>query len=180
MIWEPGEDIKKIVKDLKDANYPDLNQASIWVLVNDANPLVDNRLTPVEARICTTTEKFKSGHDFKIVIRARAWEKLTDDQRKIALDEALSRCGVRYKPQTVTVNGKEEPIKDDLGRILYSSEIMTDDSGTPKWKMNRPDVSAFFALIKRYGSHSVDIENFVRVLNGQDPVEPSIPEPQAS
>jgi hypothetical protein len=71
---------------------------------------------------------------------------------------SMPPCGVRYKPQTVTVNGKEEPIKDDLGRILYSSEIMTDDSGTPKWKMNRPDVSAFFALIKRYGSHSVNIE----------------------
>ena len=171
-IWEAADDIRTIVSNVKAEYHPHLASASIWVLINDSKCIVDNRLVKTETRKCTKTEKLKTGHDFKIIIRMTAWSILTEGQRRIAIDEALCRCGVRYMPQTKTVNGKEQVVYDDIGRVIYTNEIAIDDEGVPKWKINHLDAEVYFALIQRHSVYNESIENIERALAGQPLIVP--------
>jgi hypothetical protein len=178
-VWEAPEEIKNLVKELQQAHHPHLAQASIWVLVKDAKCIVDNRLVVTDTKRTTNTEKYKTNHDFKISITMSGWKLLTDAQQRVAIDEALCRCGVHYMPQTITINNKEEVVKDDLGRTIYTSEISTDDAGVPRWKINKPDAALFFGLLQRRGQYNEEAENAYRALTGQPLLVPTAAE-QAS
>lgn len=172
-IWEASDEYKQLVKDIKDIHHPHLAQASIWVLISDTKAIVDNKLVATDTRRTTNTEKLKTGHDFKIMIRGSAWNILTDAQRRIAIDEALCRCGVKYVPETIEVNGKKEIITDEIGRIVYTNEIALDGQGNPKWKINNLDAGAYFAMLQRHGLYNEGIENIQLVLAGQPPKGPT-------
>ena len=166
-IWEAPEDVKQLVKEVKEAHHVHLTQAGIWCLVNDSSPIVDNQLVPTMSSLCTKTEKLRTGNDFKIIFVAEAWAVLTNEQRKLAVDEALCRCGVQYVPMVQKVNKKDVVIKDEIGRTIYTTEIATDGAGVPKWKMNRPDCGAYYALLQRYGNYSESVENVHLALAGK-------------
>lgn len=166
-IWEATDEYKQLVNDLKNAYHEHLALASIWVLITDQKHIVDNRLVITDTKRCTKTEKLKTGHDFKITIRAESWPVLTEAQRKIAIDEALCRCGVRFMPETMNINNKDIPIRDDIGRVIYTTTIATDDQGNPKWKMNQLDAGAYFGLLQRYNVYSEEVGNILNVLSGK-------------
>ncbi len=166
-IWEAPIEIRNRLNEAKNAEHPHLTQASLWVLCSDSKAIRDNRVIATQTRKCTKTEKLSSGHDFKVIIMMETWANLTDTQREIALDEALCRCGVRFLPETIEINGKKEILKDDLGRIIYTDEIAYDKEGIPKWKINHPDAGLFFPLLARHRQYSEDAENVVRALEGQ-------------
>lgn len=166
-IWEAPDEYKSLVNEIKEAHHQHLAQASIWVLVSDAKSIVDNRLVPTDTRRCTSTEKLKTNHDFKIIIRAGAWNVLTDNQRRVAIDEALCRCGVKYEPETIEINGKKEIVTDEIGRVIYTNTIAVDKYGEPKWKINHLDAGIYFALLQRHKVYSDEVENVQRALIGQ-------------
>lgn len=166
-IWQAPEDIRAELNRLKDEHHPHLAAASLWVLCSDAPGIRDNQLIATQTKKCTKTEKLSSGHDFKVIILTETWSKLTDEQRSVALDEALCRCGVRLVPETVEINGRREVLKDDLGRVIYTDEIDVDKLGNPKWKINRPDADLYFALLARHGTYHEPAENTVRALEGK-------------
>lgn len=165
--WEAPSDIKQLVKEIRDNHHPEIAQASIWCLITDANGIHDNRVRSTITRKCTKTENLSTGHHFKIFVYAETWAKLTDAQRRIAIDEALCRCGVKYIPETIEVNGKRETLKDDLGRVIFTNEMAFDQDGTPKWKINKPDAEIYFAMLKRHVMYSEEVENTQRVLEGK-------------
>jgi hypothetical protein len=167
-IWEAPLEIEQLVKRIKQEHHKRLTQASVWVLVSDAPGIRDNRIIATQSKKATKTEKLTTGHDFKIIVMAETWSNLTDAQREVAIDEALCRCGVKYIPQTVEVNGKKEVVKDDLGRTIYTDQIAYDKEGNPKWKIEPPDAGLYFDLLKRHGSdYSEEAENVRRVLSGE-------------
>ena len=166
-IWQAPEDIKQQVNELKAEHHPHLAAASLWVLCSDGKAVKDNQIIPTQSKKCTKTEKLSSGHDFKIIIMAEVWDKLTDKQRQIALDEALCRCGVQRVPQTVEVNGKKEELKDEFGRTIFTEELAYDKLGQPKWKINPPDAGLYFALLARHGQYSEAAENVHRAIEHQ-------------
>lgn len=166
-IWEAAIEYKQLVDQIKTAHHPHLALASIWVLASDSKAIVDNRLVATETRRCTKTEKLKTGHDFKITIRAEAWNVLTEQQRKIAIDEALCKCGVRYVPEIIEINKKKEVVTDEIGRIIYTDQIATDGEGNPKWKINQLDAGVYFALLTRYSIYNEEVDNIQRALAGQ-------------
>jgi hypothetical protein len=174
-IWEATADITQLVQRIKkDHHHPRLAQASIWVLISDGKGVVDNRIITVKAAKCTKHEKLSTGHDFKLTIMAETWANLTDAQRDIAVDEALCRCGVKYIPQTVEVNGKKEMLKDDWGRVLYTDQISFDNDGNPRWKINKPDAELFFSMLTRHGEYDESAENTTRALNRQPLKQPMV------
>lgn len=166
-IWQAPEEIRTQLKQIKDEHHTHLAAASIWTLCSDAPGIRDNQLIATQTKKCTKTEKLSSGHDFKVIVMMETWAKLTDEQRAVALDEALCRCGVRYVPETVEINGRREVLKDDLGRIIYTDEVDVDKLGNPKWKVNRPDAELYFALLKRHGEYNEPAENTTRALEGR-------------
>ena len=163
-IWQAPQDIRNRIRSIQDEHHPHLANASIWALVSDGPGIRDNQLIATQTKKCTQTEKLSSGHDFKIIIQVETWDKLTDAQRKIALDEALCRCGVKRVPQTMEINGRKEAVKDDLGRTIYTDEVEYDKEGRPKWKVNPPDAGLFYALLVRHGEYGEPAENVTRAL----------------
>ena len=166
-IWEAPDDIRRNVEALKLEHHPHLANASIWVLCSDGKALRNNQLLVTQTRKCTKTEKLSTGRDFKIIIMMEAWSVLPDAARQIALDEALCRCGVKYIPQTVEVNGRKEVVKDEVGRIIYTDQIEYDAEGAPKWRINPPDAGLYYALLQRRGQYSEEAENVTRALGGK-------------
>lgn len=175
-IWDEHlESIQGLLKKVKDQHHPHLELASIWLLATNSNPIVDNKIVYTRVSRCTKTEKLKTNHDFKIIVSADVYLLLTDDQQEIVIDEALCRCGVKYMPQTIqTGNGKEEVVKDQLGRIIYTTEIALDSEGMPRWKLNKPDAETFFALLQRRGLYSQEIQNIDNALTGKPIVKPFV------
>jgi hypothetical protein len=166
-IWQAPADIKKLIDSIKEEHHTHLAAASIWALCSDGAAIRDNQLVATQTKKCTSTEKLSTGCDFKIIVMMETWSKLTDPQRKIAIDEALTRCGVKRVPMMVEVNGKKEPVKDDLGRTIYSDEMDYDKLGNPKWKINQPDAGLYFGMLMRHGEYSEQAENVIRAINGK-------------
>ena len=166
-IWEANEDIKRLLRDIKNEHHPHLSTASIWVLCSDGKAIRDNHVIATTTQKCTNTERLSSNHDFKITIMMETWAHLTDKGREIALDEALCRCGVKYVQQKMDINGRKEVVKDELGRIVYSDEIEYDKEGIPKWKINKPNAGLYFDLLMRRGAYSEEAENAVRALDNK-------------
>lgn len=182
-IWEAPQDIRDLVAEVKEAHHKHLAQAKVWVLVNDANPIVDNQLIATGSSRCTSTEKLRTDNDFKIIVIAEGWHALTNGQRRLAIDEALCRCGVHYVPLTQKVNKKDEVIKDEIGRIVYTDKIATDGEGNPKWKINRPDASLYFQLLQRHAIYSDAVENVQNALANKplkQPIAATQPDVDAS
>ena len=175
-IWEAPQEIRIAAETIKDEFHPHLSNASLWVLCSDGKALRNNQLVVTQSKKCTKTEKLSTGRDFKIIVMAEAWSLLPDSARRIALDEALCRCGVKYVPQTVEVNGRKEVVKDDLGRIIYTDQIEFDRDGVPKWRINPPDAGLYYALLQRHGQYCEEAENAGRALGGKPIKRPVIAE----
>jgi hypothetical protein len=168
-IWEAPENIRETLLELKHEHHCHLGSASIWLLCSDRSPIKNNRLVVTTTSKCTPTERLATGHDFKIVILMDAWARLTDKQGTIALDQALCRCGVKWVPQTMEINGRREVLKDDLGRILYTDEIDHDSDGRPKYVINPPDAGIYFAMVHRYGNYTEELEDLQRIREAKPP-----------
>jgi len=173
-VWNATAEIAATGRKVKESHHhPRLALASIWWLICDSKPIQSDRFIAVKTQRCNKAEKLETQHDFKIVIIAEAWEMLTNDQREQALDEALCHCGVKYIPQMLEINGRKEPVKDDMGRIIYTDVISYDGDGVPKWKINQPDAGLFFAMLQRHGEYSEDARNVIRALNKKPLLQPT-------
>jgi len=172
-VWQAPPNVRVLVERIK-SHHPHLGQASIWVLMSTASAVTCNRFVATRASLCTKTEKLESGHDFKIIISSDAWQKLTDAQREVEIGKALCRCGVRYEPETIEINGKAHVVKDDLGRVIYTDEIAYDKEGRPRWCVNKPDAEIYFSLFKRRGAYDESTDNACRLVRGE-PLTQQIP-----
>lgn len=173
-IWQAPDEIRRTIIELRDEHHPHLAAASFWALVSDGKAIRSNRLVVTQSKKCTGTEKLSTGHDFKIIVMAEAWAELPDKARRIHLDEALCRCGVKYVPQTMEVNGKKEIVKDELGRVVFTDEIDYDKNGSPKWTINPPDAGLYYDMLMRHGEYSEEAENVNRAIDNKPIKQPTI------
>jgi hypothetical protein len=175
-IWEAPEEIRRMAEQIKLEHHPHLSQAGLWVLCSDGKAIRNNQLLVTQSKKSTKTEKLSTGRDFKIIVMMEAWSLLPDAARRIALDEALCRCGVKYVPQTVEVNGRKEVVKDELGRIIYTDQMEYDTEGVPRWRINPPDAALYYPLLVRHGQYAEEAENVTRALTGKPLKRPLVAE----
>ena len=173
-IWEAPSNIVDIFERVRREHHERrLAKASLWYLVSDGPAVSRNQVVHTKVNRCTKPEKLASGHDFRIVVLAESWSHLTDAQREVVADEALCRCGVKYVPRMVEINGKEQPLKDEWGRVIHTDQISYDDEGVPKWVLNPPDAGLFYAVLRRHGEYREAAENVVRALAGEPLLGPA-------
>jgi hypothetical protein len=173
-IWEAPPEIRRALEEIKVDHHPHLANASIWALCSDGKAIRNNQLIVTQSKRCTQTEKLSAGADFKVIILMEAWSQLPDAARRMALDEALCRCGVRYVPQTMEVNGRKEVVKDELGRIVYTDQIDYDKEGRPRWKINPPDAGLYYAMLQRHARYCEEADNVAAALAGKPIRRPQI------
>ena len=153
--WKASQDVLDLVGSVytthHSARIPD---AAIGVCFDDSKPFVQNKLNLGKVTKFSPLAKLWQGTklDFCIPISMDFWHSvLTAEQREAYVDLQLSRCGVEYLPEEIEENGKKKVIKDEFGRIQYTSDIKTDDDGNPKWKILPLDLEIFSSNIRRYG-----------------------------
>lgn len=167
-IWNAMNEITRIIESRKARFHEHLRDTTIWALCTDAKHVTGNRLNKIKVAKTTNTERLNVNSAFKFTIFMGWWTEATDDQRLVAIDEALARCGVKYEPQKVVINGKEQTAKDNWGRTLYTKAIAYDEDGNPKWRVNKPDAEVFFELVQRHGAYTPEVANVQRALNGEE------------
>lgn len=153
--WKVPADVGNIVEQVKVSHHSHLEGATIAVAFDDSKPFKNDRLNWGKTqRFSDLNKLFQTPQmfDFCIVLSSDVWHDVLDANQKEALvDLHLTRCQVEYMPETITENGKKKTIKDEFGRVKYTSEMKFDDNGNPKWKVIPLDVWVFTQNVSRYG-----------------------------
>jgi len=157
--WIVSQDIIELIRKIKLQNHsPRLNEASLTAVFEDAKPFVKNRLNL--GKVCKFSAFSKlwqtEKHDFCVVIPSDLWSSvLNAEQREAYLDLQLTRCEVECEPEVIEENGKKKKVKDEWGRVQYTSEMKRDDNGIPKWQVlpleGSVGLEIFTKNLRRYG-----------------------------
>lgn len=166
-VWKASDDVLDIVKKVQSLHHsPRLDRAVIAVCFDESKPFVKNKINL--GRILKSSPLSRlwqiRPHDFCLVIPSDLWHSVLTDRREAYVDLQLTRCVVEYLPDTVEENGKKKPIKDEFGRVQYSTEPKCDEEGNPKWAISPADLEAFASNVRRYGlwlDELVDIKDAV-------------------
>lgn len=167
--WKVPLDVSNTVDQVKANNHSHLLEATVAVAFDDSKPFKNDRLNWGKTlrfsdlnKLWQTPQTF----DFCIVLSSDVWHDVLDANQKEALiDLHLTRCQVEYVPETIEENGKKKPVKDELGRVKYTSEMKLDDSGNPKWKVVPLDIGVFTLNVGRYGLWCNELTEFSEAAN---------------
>jgi hypothetical protein len=157
LVWKAPNDVQEIVSSIKSKfHHPRLEEAKIAISFNDAKPFINERLNLGKTSKFSTLAKLwhpdGKQYDFHISLPSDVWHSvLTGVQREAWMDLHLCRCQVDYIPETVEVNGKKRPVRDDWGRVKYTTEIKRDEDGSPKWVLDPLDLMIFQENVTRFG-----------------------------
>lgn len=152
--WKAPSEVVELLEKVKTLHHPRLEMARFAVCFNDNKPFIQNKLNLGKISKFSPLSKLWQGqqYDFCLSIPMDLWHSiLKEDQKEAYLDLCLTRCTVEYKPDEIEENGKKKVIKDEWGRIQYTTEIKTDDDGNPKWKIEPMGIEVYIENISRYG-----------------------------
>lgn len=157
-------DIRQMLADVKAANHPRLDQASVALAFQDGKPFIKDRINLGKVSKFSKSNQLwqADGHkfDFFICVCTDVWYGLLNQHQRLAMiDLHLTRCQPEFEPEVVLVNGKKEKIKDELGRTKYSNTMKCDEEGQVIWKVVPLDALVFADNIKRYGLWYEDLLN---------------------
>ncbi len=154
LIWKSPADVLELLETLKLEHHPELELAKFTVAFDESKPFNKDRFNWgnvykfSQFNKLWQVEKF----DFCILLCSEIWYSiLSKDQQTAWIDLHLTRCGVEYIPETVMEGKKKKVVKDDWGRIKYTTEMKLDDDGRPKWVINPLDLPVFCKNASRYG-----------------------------
>jgi hypothetical protein len=159
--------VQDLARRLKEKNHsPRLDEASIAVCFEDSKPFKKDRFNWGTVKKFPPLGKAFPGerHDFVLIVPYAGWEMFTENQKMAWLDLLLETCQVEYVPETVVENKKKKPVIDEFGRKKYTSEIMRDKEGLPKWKKVPLDLPTYVSNVKRFGCWCPEIVEIKEVV----------------
>jgi hypothetical protein len=134
-----------ILHDLLDHHHGHLFGATIALAYQrDIRPDRDGRVWIVKVKKGSDLDRGLHGYDFVFILNQVAWAKFKRRQRAGALDHGLCRCGV-------VVDRDGELVKDEHNRQCY--------------RLIKPDVVEFSAVIERHGFYTSDISHMATVVS---------------
>ncbi len=177
----PPEVTEQFERIKKQHHLPRLEHARIAVMFRDEPAFKKGRFNWGSVKKCDPVSQALSGmsnadeYDFVVIIPEAAWEfcRVSNVTNGYA-DLFLTRCSVEYEPETKTVPGKagkpgkEKPIKDDWGRVKYTTNPKYDEDGQPKWTALPLDLHTLTDNVGRYGAWCDDFEDFRDAAQGKD------------
>lgn len=171
-IWHAPSNILDLLDTIKNKYHSDRLQTSsgdckISLALSDSKPFISGRLNWGKIKKFNNFNKIwmNKDYDYCIVLCADVWnEILSSKQKEAIIDLHLSRIKPQYEPNTVLEDGKKKVVKDDMGRIEYTSNIKLDKEGNPKWTVDPLDLQIFTSNARRYGFWCEDLDNFQKVV----------------
>jgi len=155
IIWKVPHNVFELLGQVKSTHHsPRLDAARITAAFTDSKPFTNNRFN------WGSTKKFSDfnkvwqdqKYDFCILICSEVWHSILNaEQRESLVDLHMTRIEADLVPESVIENGKKNIVKDEYGRVKYTSEVKVDDEGNPKWKVAPLDLIVFTRNVRRYG-----------------------------
>lgn len=145
----------------------DVGDCKIALVLTDSKPFLSGRLNWGKIKKFDKFSKLWMNKDFDycILMSSDVWNEILDSKQKEAiLDLHLSRIEPKYEPNTVIENGKKKVIKDEFGRIEYTSNIKLDKEGNPKWQVGPLDLQVFASNVRRFGFWCEELDNFKKII----------------
>jgi hypothetical protein len=161
--WKAPNNVSELLANVKDRYHSELADASIVVTLTDSKPFVKNRFNWGSVKKFSDFNKiwFAERHDLCVDLCSDVWHTiLNDHEREALLDLHLTRCTPDYEPEVVVENGKKKTIKDELGKVRYTSTPKLDDDGRPKWLVTPLDLVVFTKNVRRYGMWCPELDDF--------------------
>lgn len=153
--WKAPKEVTDLMEEVKSKNHDErLATADVLVWFDESKPFVNNSLNLGKAIKLGPVHRVldEDRHNFLITLPSDVWHNiLVGKQREAWLDLHLTRFTPDYKPQTVIVNGRKRPVKDQWGRIEYTTEVRTDKNDNVIWKVLPLDLEVYTDNIGRYG-----------------------------
>lgn len=156
--WQAPKEVWEVLERVRKS-HPRLDLAKIAVAMVDSKPFIKNRFNWGRVSKFSPSNKIWMGarFDFCINICTEIWSTLTDPQRDAFIDLHLTRLDAEYEPETVIEGKKKVVVRDEMGRIKYTSTVKLNDNGEIKWIVYPLDLLVFAENIKRYGLWTYDI-----------------------
>lgn len=165
----PAEVIDLINKLKEQYHHPRLEEAKITASFQDSKPFTNNQINLGKVSKLSPLVKLHVDFDFSLIICADVWQEVFNAKQKEAyLDLQLSRCSVAYEKEFVVENGKKHPVKDEFGRIKYSTTILRDKNDLPKWKLLPLDLEVFSGNVRRYGLWYDGLQEFKEAIESNE------------
>ena len=172
-VWEleNNNEAYKTMENLIEKYHKHLKEAKIVIYANDKSKTKGDKVIIAESSKASNKLKASINADFTITLYVDTWSSLSPDQKQACLDHELTHCGVQYEPireqigLSKTGKSKTRIVRDEYGRVQYTSDIKRDENGVPKWKLVIHDLEEFRDIVRRHGMWDEDIQRFKEVLD---------------
>lgn len=154
MTWKAPNEVCEMLLKVKQKYHSNIKEINIAVCFDDSKLFIKNKLNLGKiVKFNDLSKLWIESYDLCLIIPSDLWVELLKDnsQREAYLDLQLSRCDKEYQPQEIKQNGKKIKIKDDLGRIQYTTEPKLDKNGNMKWIVSPLDIEVYTSNVSRYG-----------------------------
>ena len=162
--WIAPDTVNQMLMSVFDKHHADrLANLKVSVSFDDSKPFVKNKMNLGKLVKVRDLDKLHMRHplDFYIVACSDLWHSvLNDHQREAYIDLHLSRLVPEYQPVTVVVNKKKKVVKDQWGRVEYTTDLKLDANGDPIWRVNPIDLYVCAANARKYGLWLEAMEEF--------------------
>jgi hypothetical protein len=168
--WKAPANVVDLLAEVKQLHHPELLSASIVATLTDSKPFVKNRFNWGSVKKFSDFNKiwFLEKHDLCIDLCSDVWHTiLNDKQREALLDLHLTRCTPDYEPEVIIENGKKKVVKDEYGRVKYTSTPKLDDEGRPKWLVTPLDLVVFTKNVKKYGLWCPELDDLSEAIKSR-------------
>lgn len=155
LVWKAPNNVEQLLYTIKEKHHhPRLGLATFGIAFAETKPFINDRFNWGKVTKFTKFNKLWQTEkvDFSITLCSEVWHSiLTVHQKEALLDLHLSRCAVKYIPETVMEGKKKVLVKAPWGRIQYTDEMKLDDDGNPQWYVLPADLPVFSENANRYG-----------------------------
>jgi len=169
LAWKAPSNVVDLLNSVKVKYHePRLQTAHFAVVFNESKPFIKDRFNWGSISKFSVFNKLfqePQKQDFCITICSDVWHSvLNSHQQEALIDLHLTRCEPDYVPETIVEGKKKIVVKDEWGRIKYTSEFKLDDDGNPKWRVAPLDLSVFSKNVSRYGLWCPELHDLQSVM----------------
>lgn len=162
--WIAPDSVNLLLDKVFQKHHADrLGDLKVSVSFDDSKPFVKNKMNLGKLVKVRDLDKLhmRDPLDFYIVACSDLWHSvLNDHQREAYIDLQLTRLAPEYQPVTVVENKKKKVVKDQWGRVEYTTDLKLDANGDPIWRVAPIDLYVCAKNAVKYGLWLEAMEEF--------------------
>ena len=162
--WTAPEIVNQLLEKVFDKHHGErLVNLKISVSFDDSKPFSKNKMNLGKLVKVRDLDKLHMSvkYDYYVVVSSDLWHSaLNDHQREAYIDLHLTRLSPEYQPVTVVEGKKKKVVKDQWGRVEYTTDLKLDANGDTIWRVAPIDLYVCAENARKYGLWLEAMEEF--------------------